>query len=183
MWNLSFVGKCESWWLWCPAGVRACCDTAPTCWSSWKRCCSCRLFWVELLSRNNCLTWSCSLTTQTTLWVLNYTALNCTECLKCLNSKPFFISCTVCSFSHCCHWDPVQQGADLLISAPHSCSVHWCKVGVTVEDLQAPPSNVNTAPFDVFSVGCEPELSSNHLQLEEGHWNITAHHFTITAKL
>lgn len=32
------------------------------------------------------------------------------------------------SIHYCRHWDPVKQGADLLISALHSCSFHWSKV-------------------------------------------------------
>lgn len=74
---------------------------------------------------------------------LNCTALNVLTCVCVWIASHFlkvclsiiFISCTVCSLSHCCRWDPVQQGADLLIAAPHSCSVHWYKVGVMVRFL------------------------------------------------
>lgn len=34
----------------------------------------------------------------------------------------------VFSISHCCHRDHVQPGADLLVSAEHSCWFHWYKV-------------------------------------------------------
>lgn len=44
---------------------------------------------------------------------------------------PFFSPCTVCSLSYCCHRDSVQQGANLLVSALHSRSFHWCKVRVS----------------------------------------------------
>lgn len=42
-----------------------------------------------------------------------------------------FFPCAVCPLGYCHHWDPVQQRADLLISALHSCSFDRFKVRVT----------------------------------------------------
>lgn len=135
--------------------VRACWDTEQTSWSSWKRCSSSRFSWVELLSRNKCWRWSSSPTTQTTLWVFHlqyfFQGLCARHCvLKVEVDFIFFLSCicqhTVQSLHYCCCWDPVQQGADLLISALHSCSFHWSKVrantAITIWNL-----------FCIFKVG------------------------------
>lgn len=127
---------CMSCWLCCPAVVRAYCDTAQTCWGNWERCCSSQPFWVEPLNRNKCWRWSSSQTTQTTLWVV-HCFVNVLQCVW--KENKYFVEvylmgfppCTVLPLCHSCHWDPVQQGADLLISALHSCSFHWYKVGIT----------------------------------------------------
>lgn len=47
----------------------------------------------------------------------------------------FFFPSAVHPVYHCCHWDSVQQGADLLFTSLHSCSFQWSKVRVTHHPL------------------------------------------------
>lgn len=89
MWLHTFIRQGVSGWLCCPAVFRACCDTVQTCWGSWKRCCSSRPFWAELLSRNRCWRWSSSLTIQTALWVL-HCFVNVLACLG-IPKHPVFL--------------------------------------------------------------------------------------------
>lgn len=49
----------------------------------------------------------------------------------CWSLPTVFFPCAVHPFCHCCHWDPVQQGADLLFTSLCSCSFQWSKVRVT----------------------------------------------------
>ena len=123
--------------LCCPAVVRVFCDTNQTCWGTWELCCSSQPFWVEPLSRNKFWTWSSFQTTQTTRWVLHYCDVSsCVSSSILLKSTYcFFFPSAVHPVYHCCHWDSVQQGADLLFTSLHSCSFQWSKVRVTHHPL------------------------------------------------